>query len=309
MERTKMNTHLMDPDVMRERAEKISEIFEERKNGLSVLYNSVWKNNVSLNAFVIRSDDMNASPTIYPDEEMLSLSDEELADRLEEFHADHALNISLDMLMDRDYILQNVRPRLISEDTNIDGLNEAEIAYMPWKLGLLLTFYIPVPGFGDHDGSNATCQLKWPHLKAADLSVTELYDLAVEHVTKDMDFRTMREVLFGMLPEGAELPFPDETDVRMYVLSTYDKLWGAALLISDMTMKEISQRLGSEDWYLIFSSVHECIIIPIDSCSAQHDEQSLVNMICEINATEVAETDRLSDHLYAHSADGLRIVA
>ena len=139
MEKTRMNS--LDPTIVKDRAEKINEIFETRDNGLSVVFNTVWKNNVEKPAFTIRSDAYNACPTIYPDEAMLELSDEELADRLESFHDKHARNISIDMLMERDYILEHVRPRLVSAESNMEGVTHADIAYIPWEeLGLLVTF-------------------------------------------------------------------------------------------------------------------------------------------------------------------------
>ena len=311
MEKTLMNTQSTDPDIIKERAEKLNEIFEERDNGLSVVFNSVWKNNVEKPAFTIRSDAYNACPTIYPDEAMLELTDEELADRLESFHDKHARNISIDMLMDRDYILQHVRPRLVSADSNMEGITHADIAYIPWEeLGLLVTFYIPVPGFDAEDGSNASCQLKWAHLQTADVAVSELYDLAIEHISREMDFKTMRETLFGMMGESFEIPIPEEADDTMFILTTKDKLYGAALLLSDAAMQMVAERLGSQDFYILPSSVHETIILNASSDSPMvKDEQALVEMITEVNDTQVDATDRLSYNLFAHSADGLRIVA
>ena len=100
------------------------------------------------------------------------------------------------------------------------------------------------------------------------------------------------------------------TDDTMFILSTQDKFYGAALLLSDAALKIVSDRLGSQDWYCLPSSVHELIVLSSSPDSPiANDEQALVDMIRDVNDTQVDVTDRLSYHLFAHSADGLRIVA
>jgi hypothetical protein len=99
-----------------------------------------------------------------------------------------------------------------------------------------------------------------------------------------------REAIAGMIP-----PTPDE---MMYVLSNEDKLNGAAVLLNDKVMDDITEKLG-QDYFILPSSVHEVLIVPKND---QMDLKTLESMVQDVNATQVAPEERLSDHVYAYDA-------
>ena len=90
-------------------------------------------------------------------------------------------------------------------------------------------------------------------------------------------------------------PTPDE---MMYVLSNEDKLNGAAVLLNDKVMDDITEKLG-QDYFILPSSVHEVLIVPKND---QMDLKTLESMVQDVNATQVAPEERLSDHVYAYDA-------
>lgn len=86
------------------------------------------------------------------------------------------------------------------------------------------------------------------------------------------------------------------TDDKMFVLTNNQKLNGAAALLDEKMMEQITERVGN-DFYILPSSVHEVLIVPKE---AGMDLKDLEAMVQEVNATQVAPQDRLSDHVYQY---------
>ena len=78
---------------------------------------------------------------------------------------------------------------------------------------------------------------------------------------------------------------------------------GAATLLDKNLMGEIVETLG--DIYILPSSIHEVLIIPIRTSM---EVEALHSMVCEVNDTQVAPEERLSNHVYKYTVeDGLYI--
>lgn len=90
---------------------------------------------------------------------------------------------------------------------------------------------------------------------------------------------------------------------QMYVLTNKLKLYGAAALLDEKMMGEIVDTLG--DIYILPSNIHELLIVPVNTGT---EVNALLPMVCEVNDTQVAPEERLSNHVYTYSvADGLSI--
>jgi hypothetical protein len=63
-------------------------------------------------------------------------------------------------------------------------------------------------------------------------------------------------------------------------------------------MDDITEKLG-QDYFILPSSVHEVLIVPKND---QMDLKTLESMVQDVNATQVAPEERLSDHVYAYDA-------
>ena len=122
-------------------------------------------------------------------------------------------------------------------------------------------------------------------------------------------FKSMNEVMVEMmLPqimedmgidrESAEQMISDmiPPDDMMYVLSNEQKVNGAAALLDEKMMDQVAEKVGV-DFYILPSSVHEVLIVPAE---VGMDLKDLENMVQEVNATQVAPQDRLSDHVYQY---------
>lgn len=90
----------------------------------------------------------------------------------------------------------------------------------------------------------------------------------------------------------------------MYVLSNSTKVHGASALLDKEIMDKVIDRIG-DGFYVLPSSVHEVICLKM--CEEATPE-NLSAMVKDVNGSQVARDDWLSDHVYMYTrAEGLRV--
>ncbi|MBO4697432.1 MAG: hypothetical protein J5643_09165 [Lachnospiraceae bacterium] len=82
----------------------------------------------------------------------------------------------------------------------------------------------------------------------------------------------------------------------MYVLSNILNHYGATSILNIPFMDKVREKL-KEDFYILPSSVHELILIPVSEAPC---EEKLLNMVREVNMKEVPEEDFLADGVYRY---------
>lgn len=81
---------------------------------------------------------------------------------------------------------------------------------------------------------------------------------------------------------------------HLYVLTNKEMFWGASGILDRGIIRAFAEDIG-HSLYIIPSSVHEVLLCPD---LGQIDEGRIDQIIKEVNATQVAPRDRLSDHAY-----------
>jgi len=112
----------------------------------------------------------------------------------------------------------------------------------------------------------------------------------------------MGEVLAGMMGiEQAEMmglyPVRPE-DEQIFVVSVPDKVHGAGVLAYQDFMDQAAERAVG-DFYILPSSIHEILIVPDNGKMVLSD---LENMVKEVDATQVAPADKLTDNVYHYDS-------
>ncbi len=174
-------------------------------------------------------------------------------------------------------------------------------------------------------GSSATILIHNHHLSFWNITKDDLYALACKN-TPDLqhyELRNMSDVLKELLSDddssailAPPAPFP------MYVLSNHTKLNGSACILYQDLLKDFAEHLRS-DLYILPSSIHEVLIIPVNSFATpadpllssanspadtcQQSYRELSEMVQEVNATQLSTEDILSDHVYYYSRESSRI--
>lgn len=186
--------------------------------------------------------------------------------------------------------------RVANKEANADVL-----AGMPHKEveDLAITYHVLV----NHDQNGiASAPVTDDLLRHYGVTAEQLHEDAIANSQRMLPAQldSMQNMLFGMMtPEASDTlrdePYPGST---MLVLTNNVQLNGAAALFYPGVMDQAAERLGG-NFIVLPSSTHEVIMIPADGMT---DFRSLEQMVKDINRSQVAPEERLSDHVYHYDA-------
>lgn len=103
--------------------------------------------------------------------------------------------------------------------------------------------------------------------------------------------QTLPGVLGGMF--GVDVGSEDSS---IYVVSTESMVGGAVALFYPTTIRKLMTRLNTSKLLVIPSSIHEFLVMPF----GEVDTDYINSVIKDVNETQVAPNERLSDHAYAY---------
>ena len=149
-------------------------------------------------------------------------------------------------------------------------------------------------------GSNDEYSLKVTKDMLNEYKITkeELHQRAMENIGKEMyQFTSMdwfkRALLKFVTPGNKELNLLKGPE--MYVLTTNRMMLGTAVILDKKLFREL---VGTRNYYLIMSCIHEIVLIPDDEAV---DREYLNEVISEIYENAVDEEERLSPHYYYYN--------
>ncbi|MDO4189926.1 MAG: DUF5688 family protein, partial [Lachnospiraceae bacterium] len=280
----------------------------------TVQLNTVQKNNEALDAITITSPDSNVSPTIYLNsfyEDYQNGQDmDTIMDRIADVRVEHEVSQDFDVskITDFDQVKDHIAARVVGMEDNADLLDQRPHAEMD---DLAVTYCVML---GEDANGSMSVPVTNQLMETWGVTQEDLHDLAKANQDEltPSTFKSMNEVMAEMMipqimddmgldreaaQEMVESMMPPED--KMFVLSNEQKLNGAAALLDDKMMDQIAEKVGG-DFYILPSSVHEVLIVPAD---AGMDLKDLEAMVQEVNETQVAPQDRLSDHVYQYDTD------
>ena len=281
-----------------------TKVQEKTKENVQIELHQVMKNNgVKMDGLTIMEKEGNISPTIYlngyykPYQEGMAIS--EIVEDIMEIYTQNKSNIQLDteFYKDFDKVKEHVVCKLIHYERNKELLEK--IPYIQYLDMAVVFCYIMK---NDIIG-NGSILIYNNHLKMWNISKEKLHEIARKNtlVMRPYQLLSMKEVIHDIL---GETQIEDESDdIPMYVLSNQDKSMGAAYILYDTVLSDIGNIL-KENFYVLPSSIHECIIVP-DSVETPKEE--LVSMVREINETQVLPEEVLSDNIYYYACKNHRL--
>lgn len=298
-------------EFKQEIADNIKDHLPEQYQDSTVQLNTVQKNNEALDAITITSPDSNVSPTIYLNsfyEDYQNGQDmDTIMDRIADVRVEHEVSQDFDVskITDFDQVKDHIAARVVGMEDNADLLDQRPHAEMD---DLAVTYCVML---GEDANGSMSVPITNQLMETWGVTQEELHDLAKANQDEltPSTFKSMNEVMAEMMipqimddmgldreaaQEMVESMMPPED--KMFVLSNEQKLNGAAALLDDKMMDQIAEKVGG-DFYILPSSVHEVLIVPAD---AGMDLKDLEAMVQEVNETQVAPQDRLSDHVYQY---------
>lgn len=137
------------------------------------------------------------------------------------------------------------------------------------------------------------------HLKQWNTDAHHIHEAAFFNTLRILPYRIydiadILEESFGCRKSG-----DDTQHVQMYVLTNSEKYWGAVTIIYDSVLEKIAEKIG-KDYFVLPSSIHECMIVPENK---ELKKEGLHQMVREINRRCVAQEDILGDSIYHYNME------
>ena len=264
----------------------INQIKAELGNEIDVLFKDMQKNNVTLPAIAISSDER-VSMVIYYD---TTDTDEKIVNDVVSTYRINKNNSQLisdisENIGKWDYIKDKVIPVLYN--VNMNNYNDRPTTVLAGDIGVYFRAIL---------AEEMSIAVTKAMLDAWDANIDELFMYATENLNKHIQYVDIMMLMMGAYEGKGRII--DPSNPVMNVLITDNKQYGAAgmlLLNRLITNGEIEK----QDYIIIPSSIHECILLPADDGTTS---DVLKNMIESVNKEEVAPTEVLSNSPYIYKA-------
>ena len=275
-----------------------------------VTIHEVMKNNEKLTGIAFKPKTNDIAPSIYADYFVDSFENsekgkQELFEKIQNILMD-SFNIKENQVLfsgisnvaeecfTQEYFEKNLRLCVMSTETNKDYLSE-----IPHKNFSDMSLYYKIMV-----GKEASITVRNEHLKYVGIDERQLHALAVKSQKENVSYevRDMKEIIKGIFEKkGFEVDeyFIETIPSNLKVISNKEMLFGAACIYDDDLMSKAVKDMGENQAFVLPSSVHEIILAPYNEAEIERFHQ----MVCDVNATEVAPMDRLTDNVYMYDAN------
>lgn len=266
----------------------------------------IVKNNETLTGIVIRQKNLNIAPTIYLDSYFKSYQNgtmnlDDAMNAIVKTYIEYLPmdNFDISKLMDFENVKDNIVAKVVGKENN-----ENLLAGKPYRTmaDMAVTYHVMLSKNID---STATVPITDSLMDRWGVTEDVLYTASKNGMASlsPAVIKSMTETMVEMIgKERAELmgiPIDmDPSEEMMYMLSNTSKVNGAAAIIDPNNMDMVKNYIQS-DFYILPSSIHEVIILKAGQMSIEELEE----MVQEVNATQVAPQDRLSNHVYKYDFD------
>lgn len=293
--------------------EKFNLFTEQVVAGIKVMYPNAdvstkqfTKNNDTvLTGLMIKEDD-SICPVIYLDS-FFEKYDGDVSSRLlniisATYEQAKVSDIDLDIIQDYDSIKSHLRVKLINKKDNPIYLSDA--VYKTF-MDLAIVAIINASDIINLGKGLASIKVTSGMLTAWGVSHDQVISDAINCTFSETEFSVepIGKVLRDMMPDlfSDDIPFPEvEDEYDAFYVCKAGNLNGSVAMLFQDKITEFAKNIGS-DLYILPSSIHEVLLVPVNQMRANYDD--LRNMVCDVNSSEVEDSEVLSDHPYFFSRD------
>ncbi len=274
----------------------------------------VTKNNaLELDSLIMLRKDKNFSPNIYLlpyyEEYIMGAEIKELAEKLCHTYLNYQLPIMSESFS---YRFEDVKDFIVYRLVNFQR-NKKLLEKIPHikYLDMAITFHSLVRQ--DNDGIG-TIRITNEHMRAWETTLKELYHRAADNTGRIFppSIQSMEDMILGMLKEDIMDCNQDEQsetiikDIiehqnsdrkKIYILTNQKGINGATCLLYENVLKNFANQIQC-DLFILPSSIHEVLMIPYDRTMTR---ELLSEMVRDVNHTQVARDEILSDSVYLYS--------
>ena len=195
----------------------------------------------------------------------------------------------------------NIVFQLVNTEQNRDML--ADIPHREYQdLSVIYRWVVKI-----EDEGVQSIMLKNSLAEQLGLTEEQLFKLAAENTRRIFPpvVKSMNEVICemfvkdGMPREAAEMMIEEmAADNVMYVISNNTGINGAVSMLYENELHKLANQM-EDDLYVLPSSIHEVIAVPV----SMGEPNELADMVSEINMSQVALEERLSNQVYHYDKD------
>lgn len=268
----------------------------EEMTGCHTEVHEVTKNNGNrLTAVTVREDGCNIAPTLYVNNGFERYLNGTPVDELIEGYlrtyenCKPSADFSVDFFTDFEQAKERLTMKLVNADKNAGLLSEVPHCKVG-DLAILFQVQVEATEFG-----NATITVRNEHKDLWKVGTATLFDHAKRNMLEKQPIRiqSMIEVLAEMM--GDDIPAEMlASEPQMFVMSNATKVNAASGMIFTEKLQEFAE-LHNCNMFILPSSIHELLLVP-DNGSM--DVDTLAQMVHEVNTTQVAPEEVLSDNVY-----------
>lgn len=170
----------------------------------------------------------------------------------------------------------------------VKASRERQIITEPY-LDMTLVYYLKV---GLTDEEFLMMEIKSETMRKWEIDFAKLKEIALKNMLKNNEPEIIRfDELMPLYIDGG-----NELDKRMYIITNKNRNFGATCLVYPGLLDSIYEKVGG-DYYILPSSIHECIALKVND---DLDPQILRALVRKINYTEVKPEEVLSDNVYVY---------
>lgn len=284
--------------------EVLGKLKERYGSGWEIAINYIPQNNgIIRTAFNIREQGNIISPTIYAEDfynmyEGGTAFDEIIESIVDVYNKSGADKMSFnpDVLADWNSIKNRLAVTVVNKKRNLHYLNK-----LVWREFLDLAV---IPIICVDAGNTSLSSFKITKAIAAFIDVDEetIIDEAIKN-NKKM-FRTSCRDMIDVIAQMVNIE-PDEEvpGIPMKVLTNNMRINGASTILDDEALKRLHTDWG-RDFFILPSSVHELICIPVDD----RPVKELQVLVKEVNSSLVSADEFLSDNIYLYDGNKVKLV-
>lgn len=312
-----MKTYEMFKEEIKER---VFHILSQTGEVERIELDSVLKNNnQNLDVLRIFCNGSHITPNIYLNDYFRDYQDGETLDDIAQqivftYQKNKDINFEIPNFSDFSCLKNSIFPKIINYEQNKEFLKDK-----PYTLvqDMAVIYQIKIYEDNVHTKSNdigvviisnKLVDIWQKESQYLDISKT-LHSISLENMKEQNppNIKSMIEVFvkdFGLtLDEIAKQYGMDidklQSEPQQYVLTNQNKINGATVILDNDFMQEVAEKIGG-DFYIIPSSIHELIAQPIEGNQMSIEE--INDMIKQVNATQVAIEEVLSNNAYAYDS-------
>lgn len=295
-------------EFVNEVKDNIKRFLPEAYENAEVSVMDYQKLNTTYKGLMVKKEDETITPTINMDQlykayqNQPGVTMESVYRRIADVVVEAPIQVDLKSILNYEDVKDKLFIRVSSAEANKEVL---EIVPHQLKEDLAITYHVAVGKNQDglssmlitnemmkeygvtqeqihEDAMKSSPRVMVPEVSSIGVLIDEIYQKNILMLTPDE-----REMLLETLQESSEMP-------TFFVVTNTERIDGAGVIFYPEFMDNMGELLGN-DFFILPSSIHQMLILPDDG---QVDAEMLRDMVKEVNATQVAPAERLTNDVY-----------